>query len=89
MNPDERRKLNEIYAWMQAKRKQQLTLPVDAASIAALGALTSHSFGSSDLTDTITIGAGGGSASVPKAYVGTLWVVKDGAEYEVPYLNKA
>lgn len=88
MTPDEKRMLREIYAWMQLKKRQQITLPVDAASKAALGALIGGSIGTSDLTDTITIGAGGGSADVPKAYAGTFWIIDGGTQKEVPFLSQ-
>lgn len=42
--------------------------------------------GNSTLTQTITIGADGGSASVPAAYRGTKIINVDGEFIEIPYL---
>lgn len=86
MNPDDKRKLDELYAWMKARKVQQLSKPVDDASKNVLGAAFRRGNGSHDLTDTITIGAGGGSASVPAAYSGTVIFLADGITFEIPYL---
>lgn len=86
MNPTPEQ-LAEMFAWYQARKVQALAYPVDDASKNALGVATRVGPGpTSDLTDTITIGAGGGSANVPKAYAGTVLLAIEGANYEIPYI---
>lgn len=75
----------EMWNWYQARKAQALPYPLDAVSKNSIP--NSPGLGASALTDTVSIGAGGGSASVPKAYAGTLLIVFDGVTYEVPFLR--
>lgn len=86
MNEDIEKKINEMYAWFQERQRQFVPYPVDEASKNALQAVLKLGAGSSDLTDTISIGAGGGSADVPKAYAGSIVIQVNGENYEIPYL---
>lgn len=78
------RKINEMYAWFQARQRQFIPYPVDEASRNALGAVTKVGAGSSDLTDTIS--TAGATATVPAAYAGSIIVSMNGENYELPYL---
>ena len=32
MSPEEKRKLNEVYEWMEKRKRQQITFPLDDTS---------------------------------------------------------
>jgi len=87
MTPEQEAKLNELYSYMLARQRQQISAPLDEASLNALKAGVARALGSSTLTQSITIGAGGGSANVPAAYLGSLVVEFEGVRYEIPYLS--
>ena len=63
-----------------------LTYPSDDSLRTALGVPYSRGEGGSDLTDSIFIGVGGGSANVPKAYAGTFLLEVDSVTREIPFL---
>lgn len=85
MTPEEKQMLTELYNWMKQRQVQQLSLPVDDASRNALGAIVSSSGAQSTLTQSYT-DSNGDSVTAPKAYAGTIFVLKDGTTYEIPYL---
>lgn len=87
MTPEQQAQLQQIFEWMQIRQHQQIGYPLDEASRNSLGVGTARGPGSTALTQNITIGAGGGSAAVPKAYAGTLIIEFEGVRYEVPYLS--
>lgn len=86
MTPEERQMLTEIYGWMQERRQQQLSYPVDLASKAALGAVVKVGTGAHALTQSISVGAGGGTFNVPAAFTGTFAATVEGQQLEIPYL---
>jgi hypothetical protein len=86
MSPEDRAKFDEMYAFVQAKKYQQISEPLDEASKNALGVPTGRGRGGTTATQTITIGVGGGSATVPANPVGTIILDIAGVRYEVPYI---
>lgn len=87
MSPEERRMLVELYQWMQARKGQQIAYPLDEASRNSLGVVTDRGAGSAPLTQSITVGAGGGSFSVPAAFQGTLIYESEGVRHIIPHLG--
>jgi spore coat protein U-like protein len=85
MTPQEKQMLQEIYEWMQEKKKQQISYPLDDASRNALGVLSVTGNGASALTQVYT-DSNTDTHTGPKAYADTLIVVFEGAQYEIPYL---
>lgn len=86
MTPDERQMLNELYIWMKERKVQQLALPVDDASRAALGAVTGKGPGSTTKTQSVAVSSTPTNITVPAAYVQTVVVEIDGTQYEIPSL---
>ena len=78
MTPEQIAQFNEMYAWYQERLTQQLSYPVDQSSISALRALTLLGKSTKLPTTTISIGAGGGSATVPIAPTGFVVIMVDG-----------
>lgn len=79
-------KVGELHAWMQQKRQQQISYPLDEASKTSMGVPSKFGSGSKTLTQSITIPNGGGSANVPAAYSGSIVLLIEGGQYEIPYL---
>jgi hypothetical protein len=86
MTPEQQAMLEELYQWMTQRKEHQIVYPLDDDSKVAIGAVSSIKVGSKALTQSITIGAGGGSANVPAAYFGTIIVLVNGKQREIPYL---
>lgn len=84
MDPVNQRKLDELYAWLLARKQQQLIAPFDDVSKAVIGAAIGAGAGSSALTQTV-----GSGLIVPSAYLGTQFLLVDGTQLEFPYLSKA
>lgn len=80
--------LTGVLQYIEDRQEQQIVGPVDAASKASLGVITKVSDGSSAKTQTVSITLVPTSISVPAAYVGTLIMLADGGQYEVPYIKK-
>lgn len=76
----------ELKKWREERRVQQISYPIDESSRNALGAPSYVGPGSSDLTDTVNIGATPTSIQVPSAYAGTVIIRINGTSYEIPYL---
>ncbi len=74
-----------LLAWQRARTTQQLTDPVDDISRRALRAVTDAGFGSTAPTHVITIGAGGGSATVPTNPVGSILLDCGSGVFEIPH----
>jgi hypothetical protein len=55
---------DELYRWMQDRKRQQITLPVDEASKNALGVAVKIGVGSHALTQTVSTGGGTGQQLV-------------------------
>lgn len=85
MKPEDLSKLNELYAWMLDRKRQQLSFPVDDASRAAMGALIITSGTSSTLTQVYT-DTRGDQVTAPKAYAGSFFAVIEGQVREIPFL---
>lgn len=83
------RKVDELYAWMQEKKHQQIGEPLDEASKYSLSASLLVGAGTTAATHVISIGAGGGSATVPVNPLGTIVIQLQGQRYEVPYIAKS
>lgn len=83
MTPEQARKLEEVYQWVQDRKVIQLTTPVDDISKANLGALTYVSSGLTTKTQVYT-DTNGDTLTGPKAYVKTLVVSAGGILYELP-----
>jgi hypothetical protein len=87
MNPTQEQ-IREMYEWYQARLLQQIATPLDDASKHGSGLAFGEGDGTTGLTDTITIGSGGGTANVPKAYRGTKLINIDGAVYEFGFIRR-
>lgn len=85
MTPEQQEKLDEIYDWMQQRKAIQLPYPVDDASRLNLRAITTSGTGSHGLTQSITVGAGGGTFNVPAAFTGTILLETADGRKEIPY----
>jgi len=83
MTPEQSRKLDELYAWMQARKVQQLSYPVDDASKRALEVVLGQGLGNTAKTQVYT-DSHGDTLTGPKAYVKTLVVSAGGILYELP-----
>jgi len=86
MTPEQDTMLREVYAWMLERKEQQIQGPLDDISHSLLRAPKYDGDGGSGLTDTISIGPGGGSATVPQAYAGTILLSVEGQQREIPYI---
>lgn len=88
MNPQQLQQFNEMYAWFQQRKQQQLSYPVDDASRNALGTPLIDGLGSISLTQVYNVSGGaGGTVTAPKAYSDTFILVSGGVQYEVPFLQ--
>jgi len=87
--PEEFKKLREdvdtIIKWMNDRKTQQISYPLDEASKNAMGVATLVGPGGHALTQTKT-DSGGDTVVVPAAYTGTIILLIDGAQYEIPRL---
>lgn len=83
MTPEQEQKLNELYEWMQERKRQQIAFPLDLASKATIGALTGSGTGSAGDTDTINLTGEAESIQVPANPSGTLVVEFEGGQYEL------
>lgn len=90
MTPEQEAKLNEIYEWMQERKRQQLTYPLDDVSLAAilerLATITVTGTSTATLTQTYT-DSGTDTHTGPKAYNGRLIVVANGTTYHLATLT--
>lgn len=89
MTPQQEQKLNEIYDWMLQKKQQQVSYPIDDASLQTilerLTTLTTSGTSATSLTQVYTDSATN-THTGPKAYAGRLLIVSGSTTYEVPYL---
>lgn len=85
MKPEERQMLMELYTWMQQRKQQQITGPLDDASKNSLGALLDYGAGSTALTQSID--TSGSSATVPAAFTASRIInLGNGSTIEVPII---
>ena len=85
MTPEERQMLLELYAWMQARQRQQLSFPVDEASRFALGVPTDRGVGAGSTTQTVNVPSGGGNITVPSTPSGFRILETDGGRFLIPH----
>ena len=86
MTPEQARKLEEVYQWVQDRKVIQLTTPVDDISKANIGALVYVSPGSTTKTQSVAVSSTPSNISVPAAYIKTVVVTINGVQYELPSL---
>lgn len=80
-------RLDALEQWKADREHQQLVAPLDDVSRAVLHAATGLGFGSKLKTQSISVATTPPSnITVPAAYSGTLILVIEGAQYEVPFL---
>lgn len=79
-------KIEEFYRWMQEKKQQQITLPLDLASRGVLNAPSIIKLGATAKTQVYT-DSRGDTLTGPKAYAKTFIIVQNGQQYEVPSLT--
>lgn len=84
MTPEQSQKLDELYAWMQERKVQQISYPADDASKNAMGAMVYVSPGNTTKTQTVAVSSTPSNILVPAAYVKTVVVTLDGVQYELP-----
>lgn len=91
MNPQQLAQLQaqvaELLAWKAARERQQLSYPVDDTSRLALRAVTDSGFGSSALTQNVTISSTPQSITVPATPAGSILLFTPSGTVEVPYLS--
>lgn len=81
------RQVGELMEYKAARQEQQISYPVDDASLNTLGAYHRIGLGQTSPTHTITIPVGGGSATVPTNPVGSVIMMAQGERVEVPVLS--
>lgn len=86
MTPEQEAKLNDVYEWVQQKKNQQISYPLDLASKSALGAPVDGGPGSGATTQSINLTGSAQSINVPAAYTGYRILEIDGALYKIPYI---
>jgi len=86
MTPEQARKLEEVYQWVQDRKVIQLTTPVDDISKANIGALVYVSPGSTTKTQSVAVSSTPTNINVPAAYAKTVVVSLNGVQYELPSL---
>lgn len=85
MTPEQQNMLEEVFNWMQQKKVQQISFPLDDASRNASGFASRVGQGSTTKTQTYT-DSNGDTLTGPKAYLGTVIFLADGTQYEIPYI---
>ena len=86
MNPQQLQQFNEMYAWFQQRKVQQISFPLDDASKNGMGVPLITGLGSIALTQ-VYVDSGGDTVTGPKAYSDTFILVSGGVQYEVPFLQ--
>lgn len=95
MTPQEReqfntmlRQVSELYAWMEKRKEQQISYPLDDSSRNAIseGSATPEGVGTATLIQTLALTGNAQNIDVPSAYVGTEKVRINGTVREIPYI---
>ncbi len=90
MTPDQERKLDELYEWMQERKRQAISYPIDDASLNTilerLATITISGTSAASLTQTYT-DSGLDTHTGPKAYNGRLIIVANGTTYHLATLT--
>lgn len=79
------KRIAAIEAYIEARKKQQLTDPMDDTSRLVLRAITDGGTGSHTLTQSINVASTPQSISVPAAFTGTIFLKTNSGDVEVPY----
>jgi hypothetical protein len=80
--------MNEMWDWYQARKAQQISYPLDEASVATLPVVKTKGTGSVTLTQEVAVATDPASSiDVPAAYGGTVLIEGEGVTYEVPYIR--
>lgn len=82
MTPEQEAKLNEVFEWMQARKVQQISHPLDLASKATLSAATLSGTGSANDKDTIALTGDAQNIEVPANPSGTVILEIEGSLHE-------
>lgn len=77
--------LMEVYQYIQARKEQQITAPLDDPSRNVIGAPQRIGNGSSALTQNILISGTPTTITVPSAFTGSVIFMADGTQYEIPH----
>lgn len=90
MTPEQELKLNMVFDWMNQRKKQQISLPLDDASREVIGnfVLFESGAGNATLTQNINITGNPQTITVPAAFTDTIELKNQatGQIYEIPYL---
>lgn len=76
----------QLMVYMNARKIQQLSFPVDDSSKAALGVPTTRGAGSTTTTQTIALSGNAQNINVPAAYARTVILEIEGDLFELPSL---
>lgn len=88
MTPDEKMMLMEVYEYMQSRKVQQLTYPLDDQSKASMEVPTGEGLGNTTpLFDTVNIASTPTSIPVPLQYAGTILLKIEDVTYEIPFIS--
>ena len=86
MTPDYQSKIDELYAWMLERKKQQISMPLDLASQNLIaGNVSDVGAGSTTLTQTYT-DSHGDTVTAPRHFTGTEILKVNGVNREFPYI---
>jgi ATP-dependent protease Clp ATPase subunit len=83
------RQVNEVYTWMQSRKVQQISYPLDDASRTAVSesnVIVPTGTGATTLTQSIGLSGNPQNINVPAAYVGTEKLTINGVTREFPYI---
>lgn len=89
MTPKEKQMLQELYEWMQERKRQAIPYPIDDTSLNTIvERLIFPSFVSLDGTNLTQgyVDNGGDSVTAPKAYAGSVNLSINGTTRRLPYL---
>ena len=87
MTNEERDKMIlEIYHWMQQKKRQQISNPLDIASRAVIGAVSSAGAGNSNLRDELNLDGEAQTIEIPAYYSSSRLIRLGGETVEIPIL---
>lgn len=75
-----------LLAFMQGKKLQQISLPLDDQSRIIIGGVVDDGAGSSALTENRNLSGNPETITVPKAYTATRLIILDGTRYEIPII---
>lgn len=77
--------VKDLLVYKAERIRQQISFPVDDASLRVLGSVANKGDGGATLTQTIS--TSGATASVPAAFTGTKIFFVDGSLHEFPYIS--